>query len=139
MLQPLLGAYVVVKWIGAFSLLGGAASACLLSVICLFATVGFIGSLLRPLGLTRLIAAIADDGGTGLGPLISPILWTVFFILYPLGLVDWLAALHFLDSNQGYLFSHRTPTLLDDAALLLFLAIFFSSAKRMWKLFKNDD
>lgn len=111
----------------------------MLGGICLFATVGFIGSLFRPLGLLRLIAAFVDDAGTGIGPLITPILWLIFFILYPLGLVDWLVALHWLDSNMGYLLSHESPSLVDVLTLILALYMFAASFGRIRKLFKSDE
>lgn len=135
MIQAILTAYVIVKWIGAWSLFEGIAAVCLYSGLCIFALLFYIGSLLSRSTLGA-VGALVNDGGLGI--FIAPALWILFFTLYPLGLVDWLVALHILKNNQGYFFSHATPSTFDMIALALTIIIFAAPFFKVWKASKDS-
>lgn len=137
MIQALLTAFVVIRWLGAWSLFGRFAGTCLYSILCIFALVTFFTSLINP-GSLRALSLLIGDGPGGYGILTAPLFWLLFFILYPLGLVDWLADLRVLNSNEGILFSHQPPTFWDIAALLLLLLMSFFSLRKFWKIITNS-
>jgi hypothetical protein len=137
MFQPIISAYVIIKWIGAWSQFDGVASVCLFLGICIFAGLVFVTSLISP-GAFRAISALINNGGGGLGVLLSPILWLIFFTLYLLGLVDWLVSLHILESNKGYLLSHKSPSAFDIVALVIVIAMFVSSILKVRKIIKGN-
>lgn len=135
MIQAILAAYVIIKWIGAWSLFEGTAAVCLYSGLCVFAILFYIVSLLSRSTLSA-IGALVNDGGLGI--FVAPGLWILFFILYPLGLVDWLVSLHILEGNKGYLLSHQTPTTFDVIVLLLMILIFVMPIIKLWRI-KNSE
>lgn len=137
MVQAILFAYVVIKWVGAWSIFEGTASVCFSAGLCIFAAASYVGSLLSR-GTLASVAALIDDAG-GYGLIITPILWILFFILYPLGLVDWLVFLHALKSNQGYLFSHQSPTTFDIIALILLVILFAMPFIRFWRFARRTE
>lgn len=89
-------------------------------------------------GSLRALGMLIGEGPGGYGIILGPVLWILFFILYPLGLVDWLVALHALKSPQGLLFSGETPCAIDVIALILFFVTIISIILKVRKLFKKE-
>lgn len=123
MIQAILTAYVIVKWIGEFNLLSEKGGEMFLSVLCFLANIGIVLPMFTPGGLRRL-AALFNSENRRYGVLYGPILWILFFILYPSGMVDWFVSVGVLENNQGYWFSHETPGGFDIFALILVLLMF---------------
>jgi hypothetical protein len=138
MVKALLTGYVVIKWFGAWSLYSGVAQIFLYSGLCIFALTSFLVSLVSPSALRALSVLIGDEPG-GYGVLVTPSLWILFFVFYPLGLVDWLVNLHILDTNQGYLLSHQTPSDFDIFMLILLVLMSLPTVLKLRKLLKKSE
>jgi len=123
MIQALLTAYVVIKWVGEWSLLSEKMGEVFLSGLCFLALFTFVLSFLSPYKI-RSLAALFDSEDRKFGVLVAPGIWILFFILYPQGLVDWLVSIHLLANNEGYLLSHQWPSGFDIFALILDLILF---------------
>lgn len=123
MIQALLTAYVVIKWVGEWSLLSEKMGDAFLSGLCFLALFTFVLSFLSPYKI-RSLAALFDSENRSFGVLVTPGIWILFFVLYPHGLVDWLVSIHLLANNEGYLLSHQWPSGFDIFALVLDLILF---------------
>jgi hypothetical protein len=81
---------------------------------------------------------LIGEGPGGYGIILGPVLWILFFILYPFGLGDWLVAFHILNSPQGLLFSGEDPSLLDINLLIFFIIMLVSVILKVRKLLKKE-
>lgn len=89
-------------------------------------------------GSLRALGLLIGEGPGGYGIIVGPVLWILFFLLYPLGLVDWLVALRALKNPQGLLFSGEDPSILDIILLVFFIVMASSAILRVGKLLKKE-
>ncbi|MBV6392445.1 MAG: hypothetical protein KPEEDBHJ_01667 [Anaerolineales bacterium] len=137
MIHAFLTIYFVVRWVGAWGQFNVVVSTLLYSVTCVFALTAFIVSMLSP-GSLRALGLLIGEGPGGYGIIVGPVLWILFFLLYPLGLVDWLVALRALKNPQGLLFSGEDPSILDIILLVFFIVMASSAILRVGKLLKKE-
>jgi len=135
MIKPILFAYFVIKWVGAWSQFEGAGARWLYGGLCVSGLLIFLFGLLTR-GTFMSLGAFINDGAIGI--FVGPILWILFFILYPLGLVDWLANWNWIDSNQGYLLSHASPPTADLVILAVSLLIIASPLFAFFKVMREE-
>jgi len=131
MLHLLLCAYILVKWVGAFSQLHWLAGGVVIIGMLFFARISVLSSLNGPWGLAKLVKLILTLGGSMLEWCLLPALWLVLILLYIFGVVDWLVMLNVIESNQGYILSHARPPVLDIVLLIFTIYTFIASIVRV--------
>lgn len=135
MIQPILFAYFVIKWIGAWSQFEGSTATFLYSILCVSGILIFLVGLTGR-GTVVSLGALINNGAIGI--FVGPILWILFFMFYANGLVDWLVNWNILETNQGYLMSDATPSTVDIVILAVTILLFVSPLFRLVKIMRED-